>query len=414
MNIKRILAIVLALCLLLGLSACKTKAENDDPSGYNEELHGWAIYTAKGLELLREHPADNFFILDDIDCQGMEWTPVPDFSGKLSGVWGGSFYHTISNLTIPAGEGDLGFFATLSGTVNGLNFEGVTLTVPEDFSGNAGVLAGTLSGEATYVYAYNVTVNASGSGNIGAMAGLIKGTLEHSRITGTLSGTTTGNAGGFTGSVTGFLSQIDCRTNIDLTANDGTVGGIAGNLDGFTDHLDYGGSFTVSGNAAASPLAGVLSGRVNYGYSSARSVSINGGAAENPYYGKLEASGTLEDCWVRDPSNLQEIPEAEAALRQLAVQRMYEICSVHWIPSVDMDYTERNDHWSNQHFIAGFDYFGMPYTHRCGSLERFRSFMNEDDTLTEGIRSTNWEASLGNDCADAVYWAWSTVSASIT
>lgn len=411
MNRKRILAVII--CLLFLLSACKKSGEKD-PSGYNEELGGWAIYTAQGLELLREHPADTFFIMDDIDCQGMTWVPVQDFSGKLSGVWGGLFYHTISNLTIQADSGDLGFFSTLSGTVSHLNFDGITLNAPEGFAGNAGVLAGTVTGEASYVYAYDIAVTASGSGNIGGMAGVVNGTVEHSKLTGTLTGTSSGNVGGYAGQVSGFLSQIDCRTDVSLTANAGSVGGMAGILGGFTDHLDYGGSFSVTGDACASPLSGILSGKLNYSNSSARSVCVNGSPAGNAFYGKLENSGIMEDCWERDRSNLREIPQEEAALRQLAEQRMYEICTVHWIPSVDMDYTERNNNWTNQHFIAGQDYFGMPYTHHCGSLERFRSFMNEDDTLVDGVRTTGWEAYLGNDCSDALYWAWATASASIT
>lgn len=80
------------------------------------------------------------------------------------------------------------------------------------------------------------------------------------------------------------------------------------------------------------------------------------------------------------------------------------------------------------HLKKGTLYAGMPYTHGSGGGDSFFSFGVKDENgiyqmsglTTEllsgsgGSNSPTNIARLSNDCADAVYWAWSRVGSSIT
>ncbi len=52
------------------------------------------IYTAEDLFLLKDNPSGNYILMDDIQMQGVEWTPV-DFSGVFDGNG-----HAILNLSV--------------------------------------------------------------------------------------------------------------------------------------------------------------------------------------------------------------------------------------------------------------------------------------------------------------------------
>lgn len=72
-------------------------------------------------------------------------------------------------------------------------------------------------------------------------------------------------------------------------------------------------------------------------------------------------------------------------------------------------------------------YQGIPYTHGSGSEEAFMDFLGTPDEngiyILTGVDSNDLSGQdelsvyvprLGNDCADAVYWAWATISPTVT
>ena len=65
-----------------------------------------------------------------------------------------------------------------------------------------------------------------------------------------------------------------------------------------------------------------------------------------------------------------------------------------------------------QNYLAGHWYFGLPYTHQCGSLEKFQNYLDENGRVKDEVPESDWGSLLGNDCADMVYWALARVSAS--
>jgi len=117
----------------------------------------------------------------------------------------------------------------------------------------------------------------------------------------------------------------------------------------------------------------------------------------------------------------EQMSAEEKALREMVLSYMYETMTIPWTPATTLNYSGCGgpllDCIHKFTFEAGQTYFGMPYTHKCGSLERMKEFMDENNVVdtsrlpTEGFNG--WDYYLGNDCVDAMYWAWSQISATI-
>ena len=125
--------------------------------------------------------------------------------------------------------------------------------------------------------------------------------------------------------------------------------------------------------------------------------------------------------------------------RDMAEQEMRRMMSVLWTPAEDITYCYNmksgglaTDQVSFPSYIvtlkAGRIYQGIPYTHGCGSGDAMISYATEvSDKGVYTLTGLTWEhfsgaaqstqqkrARLGNNCADSVFWAWATVSNSIT
>ena len=452
----RYLAGVLCLCLLAGLLGCG-KPEPTDPTQvppentpevrepeYDQSTNTWTLFAAEHLLLLAEHPDANFIIGAEIDCKGMVWTPVPEFTGTVSGVWGGVFNHTISNLVIEGKAGDtaVGLFGTLTGTITDINFANCTVKLPEGFSGNAGLIAGTVKTDLIDIEVSGLTFQAAGSNvKLGGLAGELQGEANECEITDSaITGTLTGGentVGGFVAQTGKDIADVTVGVNITLTVSgSGAVGGIAGHISaGTTKNVEYMGKFKLSagdGEYAAAPLVGKLEGRLLRGNNSAREVNTTGTKlTTGDYCGIVSGSGKAEDCRTRDLTNViayENASQLEKELRQKVVDYMYAECTMPWIPSWDMHYEDVCGGNRNhvQDFKAGETYFGLPYMHMCGSLERMQYWMNPDGTIRDDLPMkdtcftgysspyASWDYYLGNDCADAVFWAWQQVSESVS
>jgi len=113
---------------------------------------------------------------------------------------------------------------------------------------------------------------------------------------------------------------------------------------------------------------------------------------------------------------VEEASETEAERRQKVVDYMYQMCTVEWTPTTTLTYKDTCGH--DYTYEAGTTYKGLPYTHKCGSLERMKSYIGENNVMNTDSFPTNgytsekngWDLMLGNDCADSVFWAWSQVT----
>ena len=186
----RIVSALLCICLLVSFAGCKKPAENPPETQVNKDpvfdagTNTWTIYKAEHLSLLAQHPTANFVIAGEMDCTGMVWTTIPEFSGTITGVWCGVFNHTISNLVIEGKAGDtaVGLFGTLTGSMKDINFVNCTVKLPEGFSGNAGLIAGTVKADLEEIEISGLTFQAAGSNvKLGGFAGELQGNAKKDR-----------------------------------------------------------------------------------------------------------------------------------------------------------------------------------------------------------------------------------------
>ena len=408
---KKVLCLLLCLTLTAALFAgCKAEEKPNVVDG--------KIKTAADLKILAQDPTGSYTVDAEIDMGGAKWDPVEDFSGTLSGLWGGVFNHTISNFVIEAGSVDeaVGFFRNLTGVVSHLNFKDVTVILPADFSGKAGVVAGIAKTALTDIEVRNCRIEGGAGSETGLLVGHADQTVEDCFADGTME--LNAGADGFVGGMAGsaaFINAGEARTEITLkaTAGDIKLGGIAGSVgnllkDRFGGRIDAVGEG--SGKVSAASLAGEATASVLTCYNNTAAITVSGNAAAGQYVAVDDSKA--EDCVTREPEITMS--EAEYALRKTVVDYSFEECTIPWTPSKEMHYEDGCTSKHIQDYHVGEWYFGLPYTHFCGSLEKFSSYLNEDCTVVDQIPETKWGNMLGNDCADMVYWALERVSASPT
>ena len=106
--------------------------------------------------------------------------------------------------------------------------------------------------------------------------------------------------------------------------------------------------------------------------------------------------------------------------RDIVEDRMRSMMGVLWTPAEDITYSH-NDYEVT--LKAGRIYRGMPYSHGSGSGYTWlqHSIMQLDNGVhvisVDGFKMTGRQPSiavLSNDCADSLFWAWATVSTSIS
>jgi len=148
-----------------------------------------------------------------------------------------------------------------------------------------------------------------------------------------------------------------------------------------------------------------------------------------------QGSPSTDTTAVMQPSEPQLTAEEQQILtqrRELVVGKMREMMTVLWRCDEDVTYSKNrksegieNDPAEKVMTLkAGRLYSGMPYTHGNGSIYDWTAFATHQDEngiyhlsglntdLLTGVDTMepNRRARLGNDCADAVSWAWGFVS----
>lgn len=447
---QRIFLLVLAVLMLMVFTACVGPQTQDttDPQETTEPVvettgeptlpplvaeeptlkgNVYQITEPNHLLYMAEHPDKDYALAEDIDMRGSVWTPVDDFTGSLKGLIASTFNYTISNLVIEAKEGDtnVGFFRIVSGTVEDVNFENITLVCPGTFSGNVGIVAGVCKTALNDVAVKNCSVEATVRD---ANAGLLCGKQEKDAITCDTQGSmklTLAGGTSYVGGAFGYSegSVLNCEIRTDITAEGagtaGAAGGIAGYAKGVVRSGNYIAHLKVSGDAtfAAGSLVGHLAGGgLSTSYNCARSFEVTGAVCANDYCGIQETGVAVSGCLKRDNANIEDtLSAAELALRQKVVDYAYQMATYRWYPSKTIKYTDACSGGRHaQTYEAGKVYFGMPYAHKNSSFAKFLSNLDENrvtvDSLTADITGLQ---QLGNDCADLVYWAWSQVEADL-
>lgn len=435
---KRLFAGCLAVLLLLSLAAC-TQPQTDNNNGPTEpplpvfvaeepaQKNGvYQVSEPNHLLYMAEHPDKNYALCSNIDLCGTTWKPIDNFTGTLTGLIGDVFNFTISNAVIEVAEGDTeaGFFRKVTGTVEELNFENITLSGSGVFTGNAGVVAGTAETALKDVDARNCSLKLSvKDANVGVLAGKteqkVSGCYTSGTLDVTLAGGTSYVAGGV-GYASENVSSLEAHANVTVNKSEATAGAAGGTVGIVKKSMTtstFGGHLKVFADTTygAGALVGQLEGSLTDSANCARTNTITGAAA-SAHCGILTGAGKEEGCYFRDLSNIEDTLSAEEyAMRKKMVDYMYQMCSFVWSPSEDLVYTACTRHSScKRTFKAGEFYVGMPYTHEGGSFESFLSCLDENGVVKPGLAATEWNKLFGNDCCDAVSWAWSQVTNSFT
>ena len=350
------------------------------------------IYTAAGLQILRNYPSGNFILMDDFDLQGADWVPLSGFTGTLNGNG-----HTISNFTITTGapsalnadsaKFNMGFFGDLhfGATVTDLHLKGVTLVANNDAQ-YIGLLAGSARGQIDNCTVEGLIVDARETHNLQTFIGILVG-----RIPNASQGETTGNVAGGTS-----ISVTDQQGRQETT-------GLCGNV--ALQIADKDGVNIIGGKSQKIGVVGFAP----------------GGAAVSGIWCDSSNSSSLLD---EDLQNRQ----------QIATDYMNTMGTVLWTPSETMTYIKGDG--TKSVYKVGTVYRGIPYNHKNGSYERFLSVMASQDengvyTPVTGLGDSLYETRtmtnangdsiayggydgfvkyMGNDCSTAVTWAWRQIS----
>lgn len=198
---------------------------------YNQGTNTYTVYTTEGLDAWAADVRDkhnwtaNCTLANDIDYGGKTWGGTGlSYRGIFDG--GG---HTISNMVIPAGSTNSGLFNSLSGTVQNLVLDKVSLQAS---TGTNGLLAGT-----NYGTIAGCTILSSCKINVS----------DQSSFTGGIAGNNNGQI-------------IRCHAACSFEGNEGMGygGGIAGFNGGSIIASSYAGSYNIDSRTYAGSLVGGL------------------------------------------------------------------------------------------------------------------------------------------------------------
>ena len=151
------------------------------------------ISTAEELKAIGDNSSVKYYLTNDIDLEGEQWTPLWYFSGELDGKG-----HMIHNFTISSNAYLAGFFTTNSGTIKNLTFCDFVFTVSsESGTFTAGAIVGSNTGtienchvsDAKITFSYYKSAN-SGTYNVygGGLVGTNGGTISNCTISSEISG----------------------------------------------------------------------------------------------------------------------------------------------------------------------------------------------------------------------------------
>ena len=342
---KKIKLLILLLAVLLLVGCNQRHADNNSRN---------IISTPEQLRQM--DPDCGYVLATDIDLGGEIWRPM-DFRGHLDGDG-----HKISNFTLSQSvNGNLGFFATNTGSVWDLHLENVTLC-PDGNTQFAGMIAGTNRGSLLGCTVTGTIIDDAPDRCLGVLVGKNEGEVSNGKETLAAANLLTGSAD--SGNPQDQVSGLSAILRLELGA-DQKIG--------------------IAGQTAAKDMDKSM-------------------------------------IWQDVSASFESLPEAQQQLRSAVVDKMYQMGTVQWTPSEEISYTANGNRKSTHSnvYLPGRTYIGIPYNGCEGSYERFLSVMQpQADSdgrlvtvtgLENGIKNKDGSVSgfilhMGNDCVGAVIWA---------
>jgi hypothetical protein len=208
-------------------------------------------------------------------------SPIPTtFTGNFEGLG-----NTISNLSMNASSGDLGFFANIAKFAKVKNFRLIKVSISSEKVGNVGVLAavnnGSLRGDSVILKYYIMSGGDGRKGKvIGGLVGTNTGQIETCSTQGLIraQGADDDKVGGLVGYNTAGGSILDSVANVPLQGGCYAVmGGLVGLIDSGTISNSYA-TGAVSPHFTFSTIGGLIGSATGVGSSTSISTSY---ASEN-------------------------------------------------------------------------------------------------------------------------------------
>lgn len=190
-------------------------------------LQAVSITSAETFHDLIENcvPQESFTLENDLDMFGVDWVPI-GFAGTLNGNG-----HSIKNLTLSSGSGDLAMFTTVSGTIRDVVFERVSVSSTSQEKVSIAVLASISTGTIENVEIRSGKI----TGEVCDVAGIVShvnaGIVDGCVNRATISGTTSSSDGG-SGGIVEYLNGGSVRgcKNYGVVAGVRMVGGVVADV----------------------------------------------------------------------------------------------------------------------------------------------------------------------------------------
>jgi len=129
----------------------------EDTTLYAKFSENIPIYTADDLRAINNDTAGRYYLANDINLDGEQWTPIWYFSGILDGMG-----HKIYNYMISSSDYLAGFFTTNSGTIKNVTFADFIFSVNTDGQTyTAGAVVGDNSGTLQNCYVNDAVLSFS-------------------------------------------------------------------------------------------------------------------------------------------------------------------------------------------------------------------------------------------------------------
>ncbi|MBQ6839247.1 MAG: hypothetical protein IJO45_00965 [Oscillospiraceae bacterium] len=425
---KRLLSLVLVLCMMITFVGCTGSNEEvevtepvaeesveateggfilppkeEEVISYDdvnelEPVDGWyQIHSIVGIQNIANHLDAKFNILCDIDLGGATLEPIGSKDAPFTGQIKGNEF-TISNFTIeqPTADGDLGFFGVNDGVILQLQLGNMTLIASEK------------------------TVR------IGGLAGTNTGRLQRCKVEGTLTVDAAGadvQCGGAVGVNTKELKNSEADLDIFYNAaGAANIGGLVGHFtEGVVSDSDALGQIVVADGKDKN--IGLFAGYAK-DTEVLRAVFLGennriGGELFNNFIGLSENAVVTEGLW-RD-NDVEEIPADIRAIREKAVQAMYDMGTIEWTVNEIMGgacHPSCKSDICHSAFIPGMIYRGVPYRHQAGSLDRMMYCLDENNVMEDWVFDWGtlggYQNYMGSSCYIACQLAWATVANSMS
>jgi len=224
---------------------------------------------------------------------------------------------------------------------------------------------------------------------------------------------------GFFGTVTETGEVRDLiLENLQIVSDDAVccVGGIAGSNKGVLENI------TVTGTLSDSSCCSILGAAVGHNSGSVKNVrsELHITAPEGKQLALVgENRGEAQGIWRDHRYTDRPLSPESMAMRRTAISHSHRMGSHPWHVPAPLKFLSPYIASCSQEFVPGETYYGLPYTNKYGSYERFLYCLDGRNTVKPWVMELGdgfdgFDRYMGADCSGNIYWSWARVCPSIS